>query len=571
MKTFKYILTLVLALLVFAVQAQVITVHLMGDSTMAEKDLSLGSPERGWGMMFQNFLDKDVKVINYAHNGRSTKSFQDLGDWDKVKANVKEGDYVFIQFGHNDAKEDDPARYAPAYGAYQDNLRLFINTVRALGGKPVLLTPVSRRWFTEDGVFKENSHTDYPAAMKAVAEELNVPLLDITTPTENWIRSAGDMATRAYFMHLPKGKYASHPEGKEDNTHTNARGARKVTTIICEEIKKTLPEIAKHLVHYHIVVSADGHGDYMTVQEAINAVPDYMHKEITTIYIRKGTYHEMVTIPHNKFRVHLIGECADSTIITFDKCAKKTWPDREGDIPMGTSGSAAMYIQSSFVTLENLTVENPMRDIDGMGQAVALFLGGDHMVLKGCRLLGWQDTLYTYGYYNKFGGPCRLYAKDCYIEGTTDFIFGPMICLFEDCTIHCKQNSFITAASTLQQWKYGYVFNNCKITAAEGVTEVYLGRPWRPYAQTVFMNCELGSFIHPAGWKSWPRKDKNFGDGSDTAYYAEYKNHGPGAATSKRVFWSHQLTDKEAAEFTFDKIFYHELDENHGWNPNDNK
>ncbi|MCF0180443.1 MAG: pectin esterase, partial [Bacteroidales bacterium] len=403
MKTLKTILTTVLALLTFAVQAQVITVHLMGDSTMAEKDLSLGSPERGWGMMFPNFLDNQVKVINYAHNGRSTKSFIDLGDWDKVKANVKKGDYVFIQFGHNDSKKDDPARFTEPYGAYQDNLRLYINTVRKLGGNPVLLTPVSRRWFTSEGVFKENAHTDYPAAMKAVAAELNVPLLDITTPTENWIRSAGDEATRAYFMHLPKGKYASHPEGKIDDTHLNPRGARKVTSIICEEIKKTLPEIAKHLVFYHFVVSQDGHGDFMTIQEAINAVPDYSHLEITTIYIRKGTYYENVTIPHNKFRVHLIGEDADSTIITFDKAAKKTWPDR-GDLAVGTSGSAAMYIQSSYVTLENLTVMNPMRDSDGMGQAVALFLGGDHIFLKGCKLLGWQDTLYTYGYYNKFGG-----------------------------------------------------------------------------------------------------------------------------------------------------------------------
>ena len=570
MKSLKSIATALLTLLALATQAQ-ITVHTMGDSTMADKDTSLGSPERGWGMMFPNFLDDSVKVINYAHNGRSTKSFIDLGDWDKVKANVRKGDYVFIQFGHNDAKTDDPVRYTDPWGAYQDNLRLFVKTVRKLGGTPVLLTPVSRRWFTSDGVFKENSHGDYPAAMKAVAKELNVTLLDITTPTEDWIRSAGDLATRPYFMNLPKGKYASHPEGKVDNTHTTARGARKVTTIICEEIKKHIPELARHLRFYHIVVSQDGKGDYLTIQDAINAVPDYMHAEITTIFIRKGVYHEMVTIPHNKFRVHLIGERADSTIITFDKSAKQLWPER-GDLAMGTSGSASMYVHSGYVTLENLTIENPMRDKDGMGQAVALFLGGgDHIVLKGCRLLGWQDTLYTYGYYNKFGGPCRMYAIDCYIEGTIDFIFGPMTCLFENCHIHCKADSYITAASTLKQWKYGYVFKNCRITAAEGVTKVYLGRPWRPYARTVFMNCELGAFIQPAGWKSWPRKDKPFGDGSDTAFYAEYHNTGAGAATGQRVAWSHQLTDEEAAEYTMDKIFYHENDEKHGWNPLDNK
>ncbi|MCF0168341.1 MAG: hypothetical protein HUJ93_06860, partial [Bacteroidales bacterium] len=154
---------------------------------------------------------------------------------------------------------------------------------------------------------------------------------------------------------------------------------------------------------------------------------------------------------------------------------------------------------------------------------------------------------------------------------TTDFIFGPMTCLFEDCHIHCKKDSYITAASTLPEWKYGYVFKNCRITAADDVKSVYLGRPWRPYAKTVFINCELGSFIHPAGWKSWPRKDKPFGDGSDTAFYAEYGNRGEGAATKNRVGWSHQLTKKEAAEYTFENIFYHSADEVNGWNPYDNK
>ena len=546
------------------------SIHLMGDSTMAEKDLSLGSPERGWGMMFQNFLDPSVKVVNYAHNGRSTKNFQTLGNWDEVKANLRAGDYVFIEFGHNDAKESDSTRFCAPYGEYQDNLRMFVSTIREKGGKPVLLTPVARRWFTDEGVFKENSHTDYPSAMKAVAQEMDVPLLDITTRTEDWIRSAGDMATRPYFMHLEKGKYASHPQGLVDNTHTNARGARKVTEIVCEEIAKTLPEIASHLVHYDIVVSTDGHGDYMSVQDAVNAAPDYLHGTITTIYIRKGTYREMVTIPHNKFRVHLIGEDADSTLIIWDKSANKMWPDRDS-LKIGTSGSASMYIHSSYVTLENLTVENPMRDSDGEGQAVAIFIGGDHIFFNHCRFIGWQDTMYTYGYYNKTGGPCRLYAKDCYIEGTTDFIFGPMTCLFEDCHIHCKKDSYITAASTLPEWKYGYVFKNCRITAADDVKSVYLGRPWRPYAKTVFINCELGSFIHPAGWKSWPRKDKPFGDGSDTAFYAEYGNRGEGAATKNRVGWSHQLTKKEAAEYTFENIFYHSADEVNGWNPYDNK
>ncbi|MBQ1167834.1 MAG: pectin esterase, partial [Bacteroidales bacterium] len=276
------------------------TVHLMGDSTMAEKDLSGGNPERGWGMMFQNFLDDSVKVINYAQNGRSTKSFIDRGLWDKVKANLKPGDWLFIQFGHNDAKESDPERYAAPFGAYQDNLRLFVRTAKSMGARPVLLTPVARRWFKENGLDR-NCHTDYPAAMAQVAQEENVPLLDITTATLDWLEGLGDEASRQYFM---------ISTGKDDNTHTVASGARKVTEIICEKIKGQLPELAGHLRRYDIVVSPDGHGDFATVQQAIDAVPDYSHEHITTIYIRKGVYKENVHIPHSKFRMHISGEDA---------------------------------------------------------------------------------------------------------------------------------------------------------------------------------------------------------------------------------------------------------------------
>ena len=265
------------------------TVHLMGDSTMAEKDLPKAGQERGWGMMFQNFLNPDeVKVINYAQNGRSTKSFMDLGLWDQVQGAIQPGDFVFIQFGHNDAKADDPARYAAAWGAYQDNLRTYIDGVRAKGGTPVLLTPVARRWF-KNGQLDRNCHTDYPAAMKAVAEEKGVVLLDVTTPTLDWIEGLGDEASKAYFM---------ISTGKDDNTHLVPCGARKVTEIVCDLVKEQIPELAKSLQYYHFVVSADGHGDFMTVQEAIDACPDYSHKEITRILIRSGVYKELVSITH---------------------------------------------------------------------------------------------------------------------------------------------------------------------------------------------------------------------------------------------------------------------------------
>lgn len=554
--------------------AQSFTIHLMGDSTCAEKNLSKGSPERGWGMMLQNFLDEDVRVINYAVNGRSTKSFRDRGHWDAVKAAVRPGDYVFIQFGHNDAKESDPERYAAAWGAYSDNLRAYVDTVRLLGATPVLLTPASRRWFKQ-GALDRNCHTDYPAAMKAVAAETGTILLDMTDATMNWLEILGDEGSQPYYMNLPAGRYPSHPDGLNDNTHTNARGARKLAEIVCDSLRVRIPEIGSHLVHYDIVVSSDGHGDYMTVQEAIDAVPDYSHDKITTILVKAGTYYGQVTIPHNKFRIHVKGEGADKTVITYDKYAEKLWPD--SDMKIGTSGSATMYIHSSYVTLEDLTVENSSGEGKGVGQAVALFTDGDFIFVHRCSLVGNQDTLYTYGRYGKDGGIKRNYYLDCYIEGTTDFIFGPSICLFENCTIHSKKNSYVTAASTLPGQKYGYVFRGCRLTADDSVKKCYLGRPWGAFAKTVFIECELGGHILPAGWHDWEKPGKP--DTKKNSYYAEYNCSGPGSvgklSTSKAVKagrepWTYQLTDKQALEYTFDKVMYQDND-GIVWNPYENK
>ena len=541
------------------------TIHLCGDSTMAEKNLSKGNPERGWGMMFQNFLDPQaVTVINYAQNGCSTKNFIDRGRWDKVMAALQPGDYVFLQFGHNDANENAPDRYAAPWGAYQDNLRRYIDETRQKGGIPVLLTPIARRWF-KDGKLDRECHHDYPAAMKAVAEEKGVTLLDITTPTLDWIESLGDEASRPYFMHLARGRYAYAPDGKEDNTHTVASGARKVAEIVCDKVREQLPAIAEHLRYFHIVVSADGHGDYMTVQEAIDACPNYSHAEITDILIRKGTYKEEVTIPHNKFRLHIVGEDAENTVITYDKYAERLWPGR--DFKVGTSGSATIYIHASYITFENLTFENSAGEGKEIAQAVAVFTDGDFLFFKGCRFLGNQDTLYTYGRYGKDGGIKRNYFLDCYIEGTTDFIFGPSIAYFENCLIHSKKNSYVTAASTLEGQKYGYVFKNCRLTADPGIDRCYLGRPWGAYARTVFIDCELGAHILPEGWHDWEKPGKP--DTKKNSFYAEYGSTGPGAR-GPRVKWAHKLNARQAAEYSFEKVMYQPQDGIH-WDPNDNR
>ncbi|MBP5549942.1 MAG: pectin esterase [Bacteroidales bacterium] len=532
------------------------TIHLMGDSTMAEKDLKKAGEERGWGMMFQNFLDPGaVKVINYAQNGRSTKSFRTLGLWQKVYDAVRPGDYVFIQFGHNDAKESDSTRYAAPFGAYQDNLRLFIDGVREKGGTPVLLTPVARRWFKEGGLDR-NCHIDYPAAMKQVAKEKGVVLLDMTTATLDWLEGLGDEGSKPYFM---------ISTGKDDNTHTVAAGARRVTELVCEAIKEQIPEISAHLIRYDIVADATGHGDYMTVQEAINACPDYSHGHITSVHINAGVYKEKVIIPHSKFRLHITGARDGQTVITYDKYAKKLWPGLGYE--MGTSGSASVYIHASYITFEDITFENTSGEGKEIGQAVAVFTDGDFLFFNRCRFIGNQDTLYTYGRYGKDGGVKRNYYLNCYIEGTTDFIFGPSIAYFENCELHSKKNSYVTAASTFEGQPYGYVFKNCKLTAAPGVTKCYLGRPWGAYAKTVFIDCELGEHILPAGWHDWEKPGKP--DTKANSYYAEYGSKGPGAR-GPRVKWSKQLTAEQAAEYSFEKVMYQKQD-GIVWNPYDNK
>jgi pectinesterase len=256
------------------------------------------------------------------------------------------------------------------------------------------------------------------------------------------------------------------------------------------------------------------------------------------IYVKKGTYKEKIIIPQSLKNVQIVGEDRDNTIITYDDHANIRMPGTEQK--MGTFRTFTLNVRGFGITFKNLTIEN---NAPKLGQAVALHTEGDRLSFINCRILGNQDTIYT------GNEGTRLFFKGCHIEGTTDFIFGPSIAWFEDCTILSRRNSYITAASTPQNQQYGYIFNNCRIVAGEGVDKVYLGRPWRDYGYTLFMNCELGKHICPEGWDRWePQREK-------TARYMEYNNRGEGADTSKRVGWSRQLTKKEAKEITIEKVF----------------
>ncbi|MCR4603448.1 MAG: pectin esterase [Prevotella sp.] len=293
-----------------------------------------------------------------------------------------------------------------------------------------------------------------------------------------------------------------------------------------------------------IVVARDGTGEFRTVAEAIEVCRAFMdyHK---VIYVKKGTYKEKIIVPQWLQHIEICGEDRDQTIITWDDHANILYaPTGKG---MGTFRTYTVRVDGNDITFKNITIEN---NAARLGQAVALHTQGDRLLFVNCRLLGNQDTVYT-------GMPAtRLYFEDCYIEGTTDFIFGPSTAWFERCHIHCKSNSYITAASTPKDVKYGYIFNNCRVTIGDGVSKVYLGRPWRDYGYTLFMHCQLPAQIAPQGWHHWQKEREK------TARYMEFENSGEGAAIDQRVAWSRQLTKKEAREVTLEDVFQRA----DGWN-----
>lgn len=304
-----------------------------------------------------------------------------------------------------------------------------------------------------------------------------------------------------------------------------------------------------------IVVSRDGTGQFRTISDAIEVCRAFMdyHK---VIFVKRGTYKEKLIIPQWLQNIEICGEDRDATIITYDDHANipmdgGNWSPvltkqllAMGERPkLGTFRSFTVRVDASNITFKNITIEN---NSARLGQAVALHTMGDRLLFVNCRFLGHQDTIYT-GAANT-----RMLFDHCYIEGTTDFIFGPSTAWFEQCDIYCKADSYITAASTPQDVAYGYVFNKCRISCAPGITKVYLGRPWRDYGYTLFMHCTMPEQIRPEGWHHWQKQREQ------TARYLEFENNGPGADTSKRAAWSRQLTKKEARDVTMENVFRRE-------------
>ncbi len=521
------------------------TLFLVGDSTCANKKLDKENPERGWGQLFQALVETPLRVENHAMNGRSTKSFRTEGRWQVVLDRLSEGDYVFIQFGHNDQKQSDTTRYASPE-EYGENLRRMVAEVRQRGGKPLLMTPISRRHWRDGELLYR--HGEYPEVVERIAHEEQVPWIDMKSLTRAWLLSLGDEGSIPYFMHVEAGHSPLYPDGKIDDTHLNIQGAHVVARIVAQELRSLLPELAPYLRLPDLVVAKDGSGDFFSLQEAVMALPDFSRRELWLL-VREGEYREKVTIPASKRMVRLTGEGADRTLVAWDDYAQKV--NRFGD-QMGTSGSSTIYFGGDHWQVEDLTFANTAGPV---GQAVAVQCLGTEIRFLRCRFLGWQDTLYLHGLGNRDGeelsSNARYHFEECYVEGSTDFIFGSAEARFERCEIHSKRDSYITAASTCKGQRAGLLFVECRLTAAQGVARCYLGRPWRNYAQTGFVRCYMGEHILPEGWHNWSKPEAE-----KTVRYWEVASEGPGAAPKGRVRWAKsyaELPRRVAEEFGIDQ------------------
>lgn len=289
-----FILLAILCMMVTAAKKEKITIFMIGDSTMANKAIDNEQPERGWGMALQGFFTDDIVVDNHAVNGRSSKSFIDEGRWNKVLEKIKPGDYVVIQFGHNDEKPKEDRHTDPGT-TFDANLVKFVVETRERGGLPILCNAVVRRNFqalasqndddeklreTEytgekktEGELLVDTHGDYRIAPKNVADALHVPFVDANAITHQLEQGLGAEGSKKLHMWFKPGENPSIPKGREDNTHYNVFGAHVVAGLLVDEMAKQVPALRKYVRHYDFIVAKDGHGNYMNLQKAVDDAP----------------------------------------------------------------------------------------------------------------------------------------------------------------------------------------------------------------------------------------------------------------------------------------------------------
>ena len=294
----------------------------------------------------------------------------------------------------------------------------------------------------------------------------------------------------------------------------------------------------------NLYVALDGSVQFKTVQEAVMAVPAGSATNPVIIHIKPGTYKELVYVQREKRFFHLVGEDAGKTVLSYNLNAKMPGPDEK---PIGTFRTASTVVDADDFTAENITFENSAGPV---GQALAIRIEGDRVIFKNCRFLGWQDTI--------LDNRGRHYYEGCYIAGHVDFIFGGGTAFFEKCHIHCLEDGYITAASTPDNQRYGFIFDHCKITGENSNIKTYLGRPWRLYANTVFLNTDMSAVVRPEGWNNWKKPEAE-----KTSRYAEFNSSGPGSDPQARVAWARLLTPRDATAFNVKRV----LAGSDGWQP----
>lgn len=524
--------------------ANKIKIVLVGDSTVTD--------DAGWGLGFKQFLTDDVECINTSRGGRSSQSFMTEGRWTNALA-VK-GNYYLIQFGHNN-EPGKPGR-STDMPTFVTNMKQYVDDARAIGAKPILVTPLTRRqWDKEHPGKIKSSLAPYAEEVRKIAAEKNVPLVDLQARSIELCESLGPERC----LEFSPTKVSTNGKAAYDGTHLKGKGYVMFARLVVDELRKNTPELKPYLreqplnenpvageTKYDAVVSFDGSGTHKTVQEAIAAAPANSTMPFV-ILIKPGKYEGQIIVPKAKRNLRFVGEELANTILTYALNVKETNTATD----LRYKGTGVIVVGDDF-SAENVTFENTSGD---HGQALALRVDGDRATFNRCRMLGWQDTLMV--------NNGRQYFTNCYIEGRVDFIYGSATAVFDRCEIKSKNGGYVTAASTPKDRPFGFVFLNCKLTydptpwaipAGQDQFEktdakTYLGRPWRPNASVTFLNCELGAHIRAEGWHNWGNPTNEL-----TARYSEFNSNGRGANPGGRVKWAKQLSADGAKSFTIGNI-----------------
>lgn len=547
-------------------------IYVVGDSTAstyAHREL----PRAGWGQALPLALNSDIRVINRALSGASSKSFTDAGLTSETLAMLRPGDCLLISFGHNDEKTSDPARGTYPQTTYKEYLSGFIRGARAAGAHPVLVTPVERRRFDDAGNARE-SHGEYPAAMRELASATDTPLIDLTTTSLELWQRLGPETTKGMFLYTSPGEFEQYPSGVQDNTHFRAEGALAVAHLVArglqelglspqdprtdglsaENLLAALFWPAERPVDRPVVLKVGPGLQFSSVQAAINAVPenaDSRHE----IHVSPGQYRELVLVPRAKTRVSLIGTGASpaDVVLVYDNASGTPKPDGSGTY--GTSGSASVRLDGDDFHARNLTFSNDFDEAANEQirnrQAVAVHVTGDRCVFDNVRVLANQDSLLVNTPNTQTMS--RQYFVDSYVEGDVDFIFGRATAVFQRCSIESldrgssSNNGYVTAGSINERFAYGYLFDECRFNSSAARRTVHLGRPWHPsgdpaaIAQVLVRNSYLGAHIKPSPWTDMS------GFSWNDARFHEFHNRGPGSAHS---IDRPQMTEEQATGFT---------------------